>query len=317
MQELGMYTIQGLLDGMSGSEMAKFVSNTVATIKDAFAKGNFKIQTAVEFLGTGAYDWLQSIGVGGSTFKDLMLPSGGITSYFGGRESETTSNGNSSSSWHEGIDYGLAYGTPVGSAGGGKVIFAGDADGYGLAVKVDHGGGLVSLYAHLSEILTSVGALVKTGDILGKVGSTGNSTGAHLHFGLYQDGNAIDPLQGFAKGTNNFVGGLAQVNEKGGEIINLPSGSQILPNDKTVEVSKAQGRAEALRSILTRSQQQTAPPQVQQVDNSLQFNQGSVIIQVSGTTDGDLEEVADKLMKIIDRKRYLKGISTRNPIFSR
>lgn len=314
---LGRNVVFGLIEGLKGVELDSFVNNMMSNMLELFKQGAFKAGDLLALLGENAKDILKSIGFNfGATYKDLTLPQGGITSGFGYRDAFMTDSGQMSSSYHEGIDYGLGYSTPVGSAGDGEVIFAGDLGGYGLAVKVDHGNGLVSLYAHLSEILTAVGAVVKTGDILGNVGSTGNSTGAHLHFGLYQDGVAIDPLQGFAKGTDNFVGGLAQVNESGGEIINLPSGSQILPNDKTVEVSKAQGRAEAYANIISRMGTENRQV-VSQDDNSLNFSEGSVVIQVMGTTNDDLEEVAEKLMKIIDRKRYLKGIGTRNPIFSR
>lgn len=310
---LGENIVYGLIEGLKGVELDSFVDSMMSNMLDLFKKGAFAAGDLLALLGENAKDILKQIGFNfGATYKDLSLPSGDVTSYFGGRESETTTNGNSSSSWHEGIDYGLAYGTPVGSAGDGEVIFAGDNGGYGLTVKVDHGEGLVSMYSHLSEILTSVGAMVKTGTVLGNVGSTGNSTGAHLHFGLYQDGVAIDPLQGFAKGTNNFVGGLALINEQGGELVNLPNGSQVVPNDKTVEVSKAQGRAEAYEAVIKRGVGSTKP---QAVDNSLHFGKESVVLHVHGATDSEIETVVERLVKAVERKKELRDMSVRRPIF--
>jgi hypothetical protein len=75
--------------------------------------------------------------------------------------------------------------------------------GYGKVVKLAHAGGFVSLYAHQSRILVRRGSYVKRGQVIGRVGSTGRSTGPHLHFGLYRNGRAIDPLKYLGRsGTN-------------------------------------------------------------------------------------------------------------------
>jgi murein DD-endopeptidase MepM/ murein hydrolase activator NlpD len=79
--------------------------------------------------------------------------------------------------------------------GGGRVVFAGfDRGGYGKLVEVAHGGGVVSLYAHLSAIGVRVGRRVGTGAIVGRVGSSGESTGPHLHFEVRVRGAAVDPV---------------------------------------------------------------------------------------------------------------------------
>ncbi|MDU6251051.1 MAG: M23 family metallopeptidase, partial [Cutibacterium avidum] len=83
---------------------------------------------------------------------------------------------------HTGVDFGASCGTPVGSSAPGKVLFAGPAGGYGNRVEVDHGNGLSTRYGHLSEINVKIGQQVKIGDIIGEVGSTGRSTGPHLHY---------------------------------------------------------------------------------------------------------------------------------------
>ncbi|MEV4463272.1 M23 family metallopeptidase [Micromonospora echinofusca] len=97
---------------------------------------------------------------------------------------------------HAGIDFALPAGTPVRAAFGGTVIKAGDVgDGYGISVFVDHGNGYLTHYAHLSTTKVSVGEKVRAGQTIGLEGSTGDSTGPHLHFEVHQGQmwNQIDP----------------------------------------------------------------------------------------------------------------------------
>jgi len=97
--------------------------------------------------------------------------------------------------FHPGIDLPAATGTPVGAAGPGRVIFTGyDAGGYGNLVEIAHGGGVVSMYAHLSTILVRFGQSVATRTRVGRVGSSGESTGPHLHFEVRVRGAAVDPV---------------------------------------------------------------------------------------------------------------------------
>jgi murein DD-endopeptidase MepM/ murein hydrolase activator NlpD len=95
---------------------------------------------------------------------------------------------------HEGIDLGAAYGTPIGTAAAGTVIYAGWLGGYGNLTVIDHGGGLSTAYGHQSNIAVSVGEHVEQSQIIGNVGSTGHSTGPHLHFEVRVNGQAVDPL---------------------------------------------------------------------------------------------------------------------------
>ncbi|MBF8983373.1 peptidoglycan DD-metalloendopeptidase family protein [Lutibacter sp. B2] len=95
---------------------------------------------------------------------------------------------------HTGIDVGVPYGKTIVAAGDGKVIMANWYGGYGKAVMVDHGGGIVTLYAHNSTLLVKVGQNVKRGQAITKSGSTGNSTGPHLHFEVRKNGQYTDPL---------------------------------------------------------------------------------------------------------------------------
>ena len=95
---------------------------------------------------------------------------------------------------HTGLDIGNAYGTPIWSAGAGTVIYSGWRGGYGNAVVVDHGGGVSTLYGHLNERLVAEGDTVDRGEWVGLMGSTGLSTGPHLHFEVRVGGSARDPL---------------------------------------------------------------------------------------------------------------------------
>ncbi len=95
---------------------------------------------------------------------------------------------------HTGVDIGASMGNPIWSSKGGEVIFAGWKGGYGNTVLVVHEGGIVTLYAHMSVIHASVGDPVDEGEIIGEIGSTGFSTGPHLHFEVRVDGQPTDPV---------------------------------------------------------------------------------------------------------------------------
>jgi murein DD-endopeptidase MepM/ murein hydrolase activator NlpD len=95
---------------------------------------------------------------------------------------------------HEGVDIAAPTGTPIWAAAAGTVIYAGWLGGYGNLVVVDHGNGLATAYGHASAILVAVGQSVSQGETIALVGSTGNSTGPHLHFEVRVNGIAVDPL---------------------------------------------------------------------------------------------------------------------------
>ncbi len=98
---------------------------------------------------------------------------------------------------HAGIDIPGPSGTPVQASAGGIVRFAGTAGGYGNMVEIDHGGGLRTRYAHLSRILVHSGDPIARRQTIGLMGSTGRSTGSHLHFEVRANGMASDPLAYF------------------------------------------------------------------------------------------------------------------------
>lgn len=99
---------------------------------------------------------------------------------------------------HTGIDIASNQGTAVYASDGGSVTLAGCNGGYGNCIMIDHGNGYVTLYGHLSSISVSVGQTVSQGATIGAVGSTGNSTGPHLHFEVLKNGTRIDPEQFFS-----------------------------------------------------------------------------------------------------------------------
>ena len=115
---------------------------------------------------------------------------GRITSYFGRRNL-----GLGTSAFHRAIDISAPTGTPVVAARSGTVSFVGWSDqGYGNLIKISHGGGAETWYAHNSQMNVSVGQYVNQSETIGLVGSTGLSTGPHLHFEVHENGEALDPL---------------------------------------------------------------------------------------------------------------------------
>ncbi|MGY3550920.1 murein DD-endopeptidase MepM/ murein hydrolase activator NlpD [Bradyrhizobium sp. USDA 4472] len=107
---------------------------------------------------------------------------------------------------HTGLDFRAATGDPARVTANGKVVSAGWSGGYGRMVEVDHGNGLSTRYGHLSEINVKVGEIVKIGQVIGLVGSTGRSTGPHLHYETRIDGEAVDPQKFLRAGVRLSAG---------------------------------------------------------------------------------------------------------------
>jgi len=107
---------------------------------------------------------------------------------------------------HLGTDFGARRGTPILAAAEGKVIFSGWKGGYGKVIKIQHKDKYVTLYAHQSRLKAKKGQYVSAGQIIGFVGSTGRSTGPHLHFGVYKNGRAINPMRMVKFSTGGLTG---------------------------------------------------------------------------------------------------------------
>ncbi|SFV71688.1 Membrane proteins related to metalloendopeptidases [hydrothermal vent metagenome] len=142
---------------------------------------------------------------------------------------------------HHGTDFGAKRGTPLLAVNAGKVIYSGYMGGYGKVVKIKHSGGYVSLYAHQSRIRVKRGASVRKGQVIGYVGSTGRSTGPHLHFGLTKNGRWVNPMRVLSKrgGTRTILKKITEYKETS------------TTKYKTVEIKDAKKYREKLIKHLT------------------------------------------------------------------
>jgi murein DD-endopeptidase MepM/ murein hydrolase activator NlpD len=126
-----------------------------------------------------------------SNLKPTGMPADGyISSYFGGRPDPFSGL----SGWHTGIDIAVPFGTPVHTVAEGMITFAGVRNGYGNVVEIDHGNGYMTRYAHNSKLLVHPGQRVQVGDVIADAGSTGRSTGSHVHFEVWYKGRVVNPL---------------------------------------------------------------------------------------------------------------------------
>jgi murein DD-endopeptidase MepM/ murein hydrolase activator NlpD len=147
----------------------------------------------VRWTANGRSEWISAADASrpSSSTSGLMMPAAGpITSYFGFRYHPILHF----TRFHAGVDIGAGWGSPIVAAGDGRVIGAGWGGGYGREVEIAHGGGVISIYGHMSEIVAQPGSFVRAGQLIGYVGSSGLSTGPHLHFEVRQGGQPVNPL---------------------------------------------------------------------------------------------------------------------------
>ena len=97
--------------------------------------------------------------------------------------------------WHAGVDFAGSQGSDVLAVASGVVVFADRRDGYGKLIEVNHGNGISTRYGHHEKLLVKVGEIVKKGDVIGEMGSSGRSTGPHVHFEVLRNGRTIDPTR--------------------------------------------------------------------------------------------------------------------------
>jgi murein DD-endopeptidase MepM/ murein hydrolase activator NlpD len=128
---------------------------------------------------------------GGSEKSSFTIPASGLlTSPFGNRISPVTK----AMEFHKGVDIGADKGAPIKATLAGEVLKSDTDATYGNYIKLTHAGGIETVYAHCSVLLVEKGQKVKQGDIIAKVGDTGEAMGAHLHFEIWKDGKAVNPL---------------------------------------------------------------------------------------------------------------------------
>lgn len=158
-----------------------------STVKVATANLNEEIETKIEKIEAEIEEQkeIESHTVQG-IYLEVTPVSGIITSRFGNRESIRSYG-------HTGLDIAAPAGTPIKATAAGEVIFSGYSGGYGYVVKISHGNGIQTYYGHCSELYVSTGDTVEAGDVIAAVGSTGNSTGNHLHFEVRVNGEVVNP----------------------------------------------------------------------------------------------------------------------------
>ena len=124
-----------------------------------------------------------------ATRPSIWPTMGDVTSQFGWRNSPN----DGSNDYHPGVDIANNIGTPVVATADGKVIISGRSSGYGNLIQIDHGNGIITFYGHNSQLIVQVGQMVKKGQMIAYMGSTGNSTGPHVHYEIRVNGTPVNP----------------------------------------------------------------------------------------------------------------------------
>ena len=158
------------------------VENSMDILSEVLDDKKLELEIFIEDLEV-QFEYLKSV-------PDFRPTSGRISSKFGNRRNPFGSG----IRFHQGIDIANSRGTNIVAAAKGTVTFAGYKGGYGKAIIINHGHGYTTLYAHNSSLSANVGDKVNKGDIISKMGSTGRSTGSHLHFEIHKNNKPIDPM---------------------------------------------------------------------------------------------------------------------------
>lgn len=151
---------------------------------------NGKVIDMLKWTSNGRTEWFEASGVGERRGVLAQPVAGRMTSGFGMRRHPILGY----TRMHAGVDFAARYGSPIYAVTDGVVDYAGRHGGHGNYVRIRHGGGLATGYAHMSRIAAMSGQHVRRGQVIGYVGSTGLSTGPHLHYELYRNGATINPL---------------------------------------------------------------------------------------------------------------------------
>jgi murein DD-endopeptidase MepM/ murein hydrolase activator NlpD len=171
---------------------------------------------------SGRVQWFEAAGVGRSSGTLQRPVPGMVSSNFGLRRHPILGY----TRLHKGMDFRAGYGTPILAATDGRIAAAGWAGGYGKQVRVHHAGGLMTTYSHMSRIAAQPGSFVRQGQLIGYVGSTGLSTGPHLHYELYRNGAPINPASvRFVVRSQLSGGDLAAFRGKLRSLLSVPVGA--------------------------------------------------------------------------------------------
>ncbi len=169
----------------------------------------------------GHTEWLDASGRGQRTGMMTMPVNGHVTSGYGMRMHPLLGF----TRMHKGIDIGAPWGSPIYAATDGTVVMAGRNGGYGNFVKLAHAGGLGTGYGHMSKIAVRAGQHVGKGQVIGYVGSTGMSTGPHVHYELYKNGVAINPNSASFTIVHQLQGGdLSEFRSRLAHLLSVPVG---------------------------------------------------------------------------------------------
>ncbi|MEP7349107.1 MAG: M23 family metallopeptidase [Sphingorhabdus sp.] len=179
--------------------------------------------------------WFEASGVGESKGALSRPVNGAVTSGFGPRRHPILGYRR----MHSGLDFKASYGTPIYAVTDGTVTLAGRKGGYGNFVQINHGGGLATGYGHMSRFAVSSGSRVRRGQIIGYVGSTGLSTGPHLHYELYRGGHPVNPMSvKFTQRAQLSGKDLAQFRSKLNRVKSVKAGAALTPMKSSGRTTK-------------------------------------------------------------------------------
>lgn len=186
-------------------------------------------------VGSGS-EWYEASGVGEKKGMMQQPVAGRMTSGFGMRRHPLLGFNR----FHKGLDFGAAYGSPIMAATDGTIAFAGWHGGHGKYVKINHAGGIATAYGHMSRIVAKPGQRVAQGQLIGYVGSTGLSTGPHLHYEVYRNGIAINPKSiSFTTNAQLAGGELARFRARLKSLLAVRPGAAAAPVERSAEVKDA------------------------------------------------------------------------------
>lgn len=170
-----------LLTEPEGVSQPDFIT-AIGQLEQEIARRGHQLESIGSFISNQLLDDERAIG-------GKPVRAGWMSSGFGRRTDPFTG----SLAWHNGVDFAVPAGSDIISVGAGVVTYSGTRPSYGLTVEVDHGNGYLTRYAHAQEVLVEAGDIVDQGQSIALVGSTGRSTGPHVHFEVFRNGRVVDP----------------------------------------------------------------------------------------------------------------------------